>query len=51
MNTELVRTIIFQQILDVTFFKGIFWNFEFGKNYMKSNMLFFHCDVISGELL
>ena len=35
---ELVRTIISQLVSDVAFFKGIFWNSEFDKNYMTSNM-------------
>ena len=38
---ELVRTIISQLVLAVAFFKGIFWNFEFDKNYMTSNMFCF----------
>ena len=37
----LIRTIIFQLVSAVTFFKGIFWNSEFDKNYMTSDMFCF----------
>ena len=38
---ELLRTIIFQLVLVVIFFKGIFCNSEFNKNNMASNMFCF----------
>ena len=40
-GTELVRTIISQIVSTVAFFKEIFWNSEFDKNYMTSNMFCF----------
>ena len=40
-GTELVRTIISQLVSTVAFIKGIFWNSEFDKNYMTSNMFCF----------
>ena len=46
---DLVRTSKnnnFAIVLALAFFKGIFWNSEFDKNYMIANALF-HYDVIS----
>ena len=37
----LIRIIIFQLVSAVAFFKGIFWNSEFDKNYMTSDMFCF----------
>ena len=41
MNIELVRRIISQLVSAVAFFKRIFSNSEFDKNYMTSNMFCF----------
>ena len=40
-SIEPVRTVISQLVSAVVFFKGIFWNSEFDKNYMTSNMFCF----------
>ena len=47
---ELVRTIIFKLVAAVDFFKGIFLNSQFDKNYKTSNMFCFISDITT-ELL
>ena len=47
---ELVRTIIFKLVAAVDFFKGIFLNSQFDKNYTTSNIFCFISDIMT-ELL
>ena len=44
---ELVRSIISQLVSVEGFFKGMFWNCEFDKNYMASNLFCFSMIMIS----